>query len=90
MLFLLVTAQRCQTLHTIKLSDIKRVGENIFIQISTLLKQSRPGFSLEPIILQPYKLKKNLCIVTTLNNYIARSEHYRIDESLIISTVKPH
>ena len=90
MLFLLVTAQRCQTLHVIKLSDIDQSPDGIIINISHLIKQSRPGVHLAPIVLKAYKTDESLCIVKTLNMYITRTECLRKDDNLLISTTKPH
>ena len=66
MLFLLVTAQRCQTLHVIKLTDIFFSAENVIINISSLLKQTKPGTHLKPIALLPYITNEKLCIVQLL------------------------
>jgi ribulose 1,5-bisphosphate synthetase/thiazole synthase len=54
MLFLLVTAQRCQTLHVIKISDIILKDDGVIINISSLIKQSRKDFHLQPIVLRLY------------------------------------
>jgi len=43
MLFLLVTAQRCQTLHVLKLSYICFDNDTIVINISSIWKQTPPG-----------------------------------------------
>ena len=90
MLFLLVTAQRCQTLHVIKLGDIDHSPDGIVINISQLIKQSRPGVHLAPIVLNAYKTDESLCIVKTLNTYITRTKGLRKDDNLLISTTKPH
>ena len=90
MVFLLVTAQRCQTLHVIKLGDIDHSPDGIVIDISQLIKQSRPGVHLAPIVLNAYKTDESLCIVKTLNTYITRTEGLRKDDNLLISTTKPH
>lgn len=90
MLFLLVTAQRCQTLHVVKLSDIHRNGKDIVINVSQLLKQTRRGYHIEPIVLRAYEINKKLCIVTLIEEYIERTKYLRKSDYLLISTVKPH
>lgn len=49
MLFLLLSAQRCQTLHLIETSDIKFVNDQVCIAPSHILKQTRPGKHMEII-----------------------------------------
>lgn len=62
----------------------------IVISISSILKQTRPGFHLEPIILQSYPINVKLCIVSTIEQYLDRTKHLREGERFLISTVKPH
>lgn len=50
-LFLLLTAQRCQTLHLIKLDDIEFSEDKVVIHTNHLLKQSKPGHHLNDISL---------------------------------------
>jgi integrase len=89
MLYLLCTAQRCQSLHLIELDDINISNDIIFIHQNHLLKQSRPGYHQETISLKPYKSNKNLCIVNTLKQYLKRTENLRNGKELLISTIKP-
>ena len=63
MLFLLVKAQRYQIFHIIKLGDINHLPDGIVINISQLIKQSRPGVHLALIVLNAYKTDESLCIV---------------------------
>ena len=51
MLFLLLSAQRCQTLHLITLSDIKLEKEKVSIAPNNVLNQSKPGKHLQIMIL---------------------------------------
>ena len=89
MLFLLVTAQRCQTLHILKVNDINRIEEGIMINISSKVKQTRRGYHIEPIILKSYG-NKSLCVVALLEEYLRRTKHLRSSDYLLVSTVKPH
>ena len=89
MLFLLVTAQRGQTLHVVKLSDIHFNKNSVVINVSHVIKQTRPGAHIEPIKLGIYT-NKNLCIVETIKQYISRTKNLRNSEYLLISTVSPY
>ena len=65
MLFLLVSAQRCQTLHLIELADIKIENDTVFIAPNHLLKQSRPNKHLEIMVFKAYTKDDRVCIVKT-------------------------
>jgi hypothetical protein len=70
MLFLLLTAQRCQTLHLIELNDIKFSEYSVTIFSNHILKQTRPGKHLDVEQLKAYTKDKSLCIAQTLLEYI--------------------
>ena len=89
-LFLLLTAQRCQTLHLINLSDIFFVGNKMIIHLNNLLKQSRPGKHPGPLVLESYELHSSLCIVKVFKEYIDRTKDLRNSEKLLVSTQRPH
>lgn len=91
MLFLLLSAQRCQTLHLIELEDIYFKNENLIIQTSHILKQTKPGKHLQNIVFKPFPRNKNLCIVACMKLYIQRTKMLRNNVSkLLIGTQKPH
>ena len=91
MLFLILTAQRCQTLHVTKISDIIFGQKSCTIRQNQLLKQSKPGHHLEDICVDSYDKNQNICLVHTLKEYIQRTETLRNGENcLLISTQKPH
>ena len=55
------------------------------------IKQSRPGYKVQPVLLKAYPIDRHLCVVTHLNEYIERTKSLRSVESrLFISYVKPH
>ncbi|XP_060553557.1 uncharacterized protein LOC132714668 isoform X2 [Ruditapes philippinarum] len=89
MLFLILSAQRCQTLHLIEVKDIIFSPEAVFIQPNHILKQSRPGYHQETIHLKAFNENPNICIVQTLKEYIKRTENLRTGQRLLISTIKP-
>ena len=67
MLLCLVTVQRSQTLHLLKLSNMISEGQNIIFTISDLVKQS----SVRK--LRPYA-DKALCVTTALHEYFSRTK----------------
>ena len=89
MLLALTTGQRCQTFHRLDLSNLAR-GTDYKFGFSTPLKQSRPGVT--PVVtLKPYPPDRRLCVITTLKEYLKRTEHKRGTETkLLISCIKPH
>lgn len=90
MLFLLLSAQRCQTLHLVQLSDIKLTDDEVFIAPNHILKHTKPGKHLDIIRFKAYPKNVNLCIVTIIKEYIKRTKDLRNTEKLLISTIKPH
>ena len=77
MLFLPLSAQRRQTIHTFDLSDIKFVNDKLVIAPSKLLNQTKPGKHFEPLTFKRYTNEK-LCIVTILSDYLERTRDIRI------------
>ena len=90
MLFLLLSAQRCQTLHLIEISDIKFINDQVFIAPSHVLKQTRPGHHIDTIVFDKYPKNGKLCIVSILSNYLKRTKDLRCGNRLLISTLKPY
>ena len=89
-LFLLLTAQRCQTLHLMTLEDISFEDDSLIIKFNHLLKQTKPGRHLKPLILKGYYRNRNICIVTVFKEYLERTKYLRTGDKLLISTQKPH
>ena len=74
-LLALITAQRTQTLHSIRVSCIHKVDKGINIEIIDKIKNSKPG--VETVLkLEPYHDKK-LCVIETLENYLERTRKLR-------------
>ena len=90
MLFLLTSAQRCQTLHLIEIKDINISSDEVTIYPNHLLKQSKPTQHLQSMRFEKYEADKNLCIVRVLTEYLERTEYLRTGNRLLISTIKPH
>ena len=88
-LFLLLFAQRCQTLYLIEIFDIKFMDDKVCIAPSHLLKQTRPGKHLESLEFKRYSQNERLCLVKVLSDYIQRTKNIRSSSRLLISTIKP-
>ena len=75
MLLCLVTAQRSQTLHILKLSNMISEGQNIIFTISDLLKQLSVRIKA-PIIKLRHYADKAPCVTTALHEYLSRTKDY--------------
>lgn len=91
-LLALCTGQRVQTIQSISIDNIV-MGNPVQITLPAILKTTRPG-APNPVLTLPFYLENNkLCIVKTLQDYICRTEMYRINDNykqLILTTVKPY
>ena len=92
MLMLLITAQRVQTLHTLKLKDLycDKEGTSMVFRLSQVLKHSKRG-SLGTIVLSSFPEDSRLCVVKTLKAYIEKTDEIRDKntDNLFISTKPP-
>ena len=88
-LLLLTTAQRIQTIHSLRISCIHQVNQNIEIEVIDKIKQSKPGIETK-ITLEPYE-KKKLCVVRTLEEYLKRTKNLRKfnEDKLFLCFKKP-
>ena len=87
MLLALVTGQRAQTLHALKLSDMNVQDEVISFTLSSALKNRGVG---EIIELVPFEDNK-LCVVTLLHKYLCKTKDVRKEcDELFLSINKPH
>ena len=88
-LILLVSGQRGQTVHLLSIDHMVSVNSCYTFQIVDHLKQSRPGVKNPLIELRPFE-DKTLCVVTTLKEYLRRTQPLRGSESqLFISYNRP-
>ena len=91
MLLALLTVQRVQTLHVLRLENISFTDDYVQIVVSEKLKTSRPNYHIEPFVFTRYSKCKSLCIVRYLEEYIKRTKLLRGTESqLFISYQKPY
>jgi len=91
-LLLMVSAQRVQTIHLLKLSCVQFLNQgSCKIHVIDKLKHSRPGYHQAPIHLPKYEEEPQLCVVSCLKEYIARTAVVRGDsDKLILCYGRPH
>lgn len=91
MLLALLTAERCQTLHKLRLDKMQISSHKVVFVVVDLLKTSRPGNVGKEITVRAYPPDRRLCIVRLLRCYIERTKLVRgTEQQLLISYVKPH
>ncbi len=95
MLMALTQAARVQTLHLLTVRGMYIEQDSISVQLSDNIKQCRRQFNIRTITFQAYSTDANLCVCTTLQHYLARTEEIRQGNSqathaLLISFIKPH
>lgn len=88
MLLLLLTGQRGQSIHMLKVGDVNFCENSIELNFSAVLKQTRPGVHQDKIILQSYS-NRTLCIVSLLQLYISRTSVLRGQETQLFITTQP-
>ncbi|OXA45296.1 putative enzymatic polyprotein [Folsomia candida] len=89
-LLALCTAQRCQTLSKIKISEVK-VGHNqIDIFLTDQVKTSGPGKFQPHLILPKFEDHEYWCIMTCVRDYISRTQEIRTGDELFVGLSKPH
>ena len=91
MLVALVTAQRTQCLHLMDLGHVKRDDHGFQFAIVDAIKTTRGGTKQPVLMLRRYPTDPRLCVVVTLDEYLARTEPLRgAHTRLFLSTQKPH
>ena len=87
----LLSGQRCQTIHALRISGMKETNGQIRFDIFTLLKTSKPGKHQEPLTFKPYTYDSQLCVVKCLQQYIKQTSEFRNGaDQLWLSYQKPH
>ena len=91
MLLALVSIQRKQTLSQLNINNeyLKKSDEEFVFILNRHVKQSRPNYSIPPVIIPRYTLGTDICPYVCLEDYIERTKSLRHDDVLPISTIKP-
>ena len=89
-LLLLLTGQRVQTVHKLTIDNIKLTDDNVYIEVSELIKTSKLGRHIEPFNLSTFKEDSSLCIVLVLKEYLNRTSVIRKSTQLFLNCIKPY
>ena len=91
MLIALISAQRAQTLHKLRIDNIVFGNDLVVIPIDDLLKNTTPKNRRFSIYLKPYPECPNLCVIDVLKTYVDCTRNLRKQETqLFISFKKPY
>ena len=91
MLMTLISArQRVQTIHSIRVSDIKILDSKVVKPIMSLIKQTKPTKHMAPLCFQIYNREPKLCVVNQLTEYLKRTKSYRDRDKLFLTFIKPY
>ena len=86
----MLTGQRVQTVHKLNSDDIMLTDDNVYIEVSELMKTSKPGRHIEPFNLPAFKEDSSLCIVLVLKEYLNRTSVIRKSTQLFLNCIKPY
>ena len=94
-LIALVSAQRSQSIHKLRLDELQFEDKTAVFQIKDLIKQSRPGWTGQIVRLDAFTTDRRICVYTYLKHYIYQTRKYRghagsSEQQLFISYKKPH
>lgn len=90
-LLAVITAQRKQTLHSIKMKNIRKTQQGYEIRITDTIKTTRPGAYQPLLVLPRFDSKPKLCAARTLEAYLALTKPIRGgNESLFLTTRRPY
>ena len=72
-----------------KIDLMKFKADKVTIFVPELLKQSRTGHHLEPMVILRYP-DQEICVLSHLEQYIEKTKDLSKDQNLLISFAKPH
>ena len=90
-LLFLLSGNRCQAVHLYDLKHCHKTHNSYTFSLPSILKTTKPGKHLDPVIYTGYPYDKKLCVYLHLTEYISRTREIRgVYTPLLISYVKPH
>jgi integrase len=91
MLLALVSGQRGQSLHLLKVRDLQFFKDQLIIQFSACLKTTKPGHHQQCLDVHKF-VDSKLCVVSHLEKYVEITKTLRQEdcERLFITSVPPH
>ena len=81
-------SQRAQTIHSIRVSDIKILDNKVVIPIMFLIKQTKSAKHMASLCFQIYNKEPKLCVVTHLTEYLKRTKSHKDTDKLFLSCIK--
>lgn len=91
MLVALLSGQRCQTIHALSLDYMSISDTRCTFFVNTILKHTHQGAHQKPVEFVAYPDDTQLCIVSTLKDYLSRTRLLRKScKQLFISFQAPH
>lgn len=88
MLMLLLSGQRCQTLHMLDKRNMTITSSKVVFTIGDILKTSGPRSHLSQISFKAYVPDRRLCVHTSLRNYLERTLDTRGKVTSLFITTK--
>lgn len=87
-LLLLLSGQRCQTIHQLDLQHMTIDNSKVVFQVNALLKTTRPGHHQPALTFPAYTPDKRICVLTTLRQYLLRTKDLRGDNTKLLLTTR--
>ena len=87
-LLLLLSGQRCQTVHLLDLNDMIKSNSKVSFSIRSLTKTTRPGHHQPDLYFTAYAPDRRLCVLTTINAYLDRTATVRGDHTRLLLTTR--
>ena len=90
LLTLISGSQSADTIHSTRVSVIKRVDNKVVIQIMFQIKQTKTAKHMAPLCFQIYNKEPRICVVSHLTEYLKRIKSYRDTDKLFLTFIKPY
>lgn len=84
MLMALISAQRVQTLHLLKLKYMSKTRNAFTFLIVDVLKQSRPGYRPPVLEFKAFPPDRRLCTYTVMKEYLLRRKYKKCTETKVL------
>ena len=84
MLLLLLSGHRLQTMKLLNIRELSYTTSSFSFQVSSNIKQTRPGTHLPRLTFKAYAADRRLCVYTYLKEYLARTEKLRGQETQLL------
>ena len=82
--------QRAQTIHSIRVSDIKVLDNKVVIPIMSLIKQTKPTKHMAPLCFQTCSKEPKLCVLSHVTDYLKITKSHRDTDKLFVTCIKPY